>query len=228
MRKFLGTVSAAALIAMIGIWSQTALVTKAAGLVHDIGGLRTGERTATAKIADRFPDRAEMFQPFAYLPQRNIIDSKTMVVALGNGDRPLGNIASCGEQNWPFIATDCFVAAKDRPAPEANPTVTIEGRIGNTSEPVRAPITAVVRPSCKQDLAAASAIIERAMARSKVRDTRGGADVCDTYRRDFFELVKARGLMALCKTGAERSQDLGRIDVAVEDINGAIARSCRT
>ena len=44
----------------------------------------------------------------------------------------------------------------------------------------------------------------------------------------FFEVVKAREVTALCKTGTERAQDLGRIDAAVENINAAIAMSCGT
>jgi hypothetical protein len=39
-------------------------------------------------------------------------------------------------------------------------------------------------------------------------------------------MVQAREVTAMCKSGTERDQDLGRIDTAVENINGAIARGC--
>jgi hypothetical protein len=39
-------------------------------------------------------------------------------------------------------------------------------------------------------------------------------------------IVQARELAAKCKTGTERDQELGRIDLAVENVNGAIAQSC--
>ena len=64
------------------------------------------------------------------------------------------------------------------------------------------------------------------VAHVKVARANNSADTCAAYRRDFFDVVQAREVTALCKTGAEREQDLGRIDLAVEDINGAIAKSC--
>ena len=89
------------------------------------------------------------------------------------------------------------------------------------------PLPAGAAPaSCGQNLAAATARLEQALAHVKNSRTQNGTEVCATYRRDFFEMVRAREVTALCKTGAERAQDLGRIDLAVEDINGAIAQSC--
>jgi hypothetical protein len=70
--------------------------------------------------------------------------------------------------------------------------------------------------------------VERVLARIKDTRTRQGTDACATYRNDFFAVVQAREVTALCKTGAERERDLSRIDGAVEDINGAIAVTCGT
>jgi hypothetical protein len=42
----------------------------------------------------------------------------------------------------------------------------------------------------------------------------------------LLEVVKARAVTALCKTGAERERDLGRLDADVEHINEAIASRC--
>jgi hypothetical protein len=38
--------------------------------------------------------------------------------------------------------------------------------------------------------------------------------------------VKARAVTAQCKSGSERERDLGKLDGAVEDINGLIAARC--
>jgi hypothetical protein len=80
--------------------------------------------------------------------------------------------------------------------------------------------------SCPQTLAAASARMERAIAAVKGGRTNESAETCAAYRRNFFDVVQAREVTALCKTGADRAQDLGRIDVALENMNGTIAKSC--
>jgi len=40
------------------------------------------------------------------------------------------------------------------------------------------------------------------------------------------ETVRARAVIAACRTGKDRDQEVGRLDGRVEDINGAIARAC--
>jgi hypothetical protein len=242
MGKWTGTVSAVALLAAIGIWSTSTLVTKAA----------INEQAATA--ANSFPTTAAEF-----IREPDGVERKLMNA--GKADR-LVSIADCGKREWPFLALDCF-AATPKPVQPAEPTVTVERRTGsNSSELVRSPASAtpasvkmaaaasvaaptmtapsamaapsvtvaasamVAAPACKQNLAAATARVERARAYTKGTPANGGADACAGYRRDFFEMVKAREVTAMCKTGAERDRDLGTIDLAVESINGAIAQSC--
>ncbi len=62
----------------------------------------------------------------------------------------------------------------------------------------------------------------------QVQKTSGsrGEDSCMAYRRHFVDIVKARAAAAMCKTGPEREQDLGRLDDAVERINAGIAERC--
>jgi len=93
--------------------------------------------------------------------------------------------------------------------------------------PVRPSVT-VAPPSCAQTLPSANARVERVLARIKDARTRQGSDACAAYRSDFFEIVQAREVAALCRSGADRDRDLRRIDGAVEDINGAIAQTCGT
>jgi hypothetical protein len=236
MSKLTGMVSALALLAAVGIWSTSTLVTKAA-----VGEQTTAATNGLAATADfiREPDSRE-------LP----------LIGAGKGDR-LASIADCGKREWPFLTLDCFAAPK--PAQPAAPTVTVERRTGpNSSELVRTPASgapaakaatpitatasvaaaaatpipaaaasAVSSAACKQNLPAATARVERARAYVKGTPGTGGADTCAGYRRDFFEMVKAREVTAMCKTGAERDRDLGTIDLAVENINGAIAQGCR-
>jgi hypothetical protein len=86
------------------------------------------------------------------------------------------------------------------------------------------PAAASTADICKQSLAAASASMDAARVRAK--SAAAGEEFCAAYRRHFLEVVKARAVAAQCKTGSERDQDLGRLDGAVEDINGVIAARC--
>jgi hypothetical protein len=86
------------------------------------------------------------------------------------------------------------------------------------------PAHAGVSDICKQNLAVASASMEATRARLKT--ARAGEESCNAYRRHFLEVVKARAVTAQCKNGSEREQDLGKLDGAVEDINGMIAARC--
>jgi len=77
-------------------------------------------------------------------------------------------------------------------------------------------------PTCKRELGAVSASITEALTRLKT----GAPESCAAYRQKFIVAVRARAVIATCKTGADREQDIGRLDGAVEDINSAIAANC--
>lgn len=81
-------------------------------------------------------------------------------------------------------------------------------------------------PGCDRNLANATASVAAMQARIKNLSTTGGAEICTATRLYFLEVVKARAVTALCKTGAERERDLGRFDADVEHINEAIAARC--
>jgi hypothetical protein len=80
-------------------------------------------------------------------------------------------------------------------------------------------------PRCKRELAGVSATVDEA-ARLKPASVRSGEIACTTYRTQFLNLVKARAVVAACKTGADRDQEVGRLDGSVEDINTIIAQRC--
>ncbi len=79
---------------------------------------------------------------------------------------------------------------------------------------------------CERNLADLSASVAAMQTRIKSLGAGGGPDACSATRLYFLELVKARALTAVCKTGAERERDLGRFDSDVEHTNEAIAARC--
>lgn len=81
-------------------------------------------------------------------------------------------------------------------------------------------------PLCKAELAASFASLGQSSARVQRAGSARSDEACVAYRSYFLEVVKARTLAAQCKTGPEREQDLGRLDVSVEQANNGIAERC--
>ena len=79
---------------------------------------------------------------------------------------------------------------------------------------------------CDRNLANASASVAAMQARVKSLSRVDASEVCTATRLYFLEIVKARAMTAVCKTGSERERDLGRLDVDVEQANEAIAARC--
>jgi hypothetical protein len=78
-------------------------------------------------------------------------------------------------------------------------------------------------PSCKRELAALS---QNLGAPQQMKATAPSTASCTAYRTQFLETVRARAVVAACRTGKDREQEVGRLDGRVEDINGAIAQAC--
>jgi hypothetical protein len=81
-------------------------------------------------------------------------------------------------------------------------------------------------PTCKRELDAVSASVTEVLTRLKSGPKTVAPEQCAAYRRQFIGVVRARAVIATCKTGADREQDIGRLDGAVENINSAIAANC--
>jgi len=81
-------------------------------------------------------------------------------------------------------------------------------------------------PGCERNLESASASVEAMQARMRGLNNVERSEVCKVARLYFFEIVKARAVTALCKSGSERERDLGRFDSDVEHANEAIAARC--
>jgi Sigma-70 factor, region 1.2 len=72
----------------------------------------------------------------------------------------------------------------------------------------------------------ASASVAAMQARIKSLSGVDRSEICTATRLYFLEVVKARAVAALCKSGTERERDLGRFDVDVAHANEAIAARC--
>jgi hypothetical protein len=82
------------------------------------------------------------------------------------------------------------------------------------------------QPGCEHHLAEAVTNMAAQQARVKQIGAAHGTEACSATRLYFLEVVKARAVTALCKSGPERDRDLGRLDADVESINKNIAASC--
>ena len=81
-------------------------------------------------------------------------------------------------------------------------------------------------PGCDHNLAQATSSVAAMQAKFKDTAAKEGPDTCTATRLYFLEVVKARAVTALCKSGPERERELGRLDADVEHINEAIAARC--
>lgn len=81
-------------------------------------------------------------------------------------------------------------------------------------------------PGCDRNLADTTANVAAMQARVKKLGMTVGLETCSVTQLYFLEVVKARAMTALCKSGTERERELGRMDPDVEHINGAIAARC--
>ena len=81
-------------------------------------------------------------------------------------------------------------------------------------------------PGCNRNLELAGASVAAMQARVKASASTDSSEVCKATRLYFLEMVKARAVTALCRSGPERDRDLGRLDADVAHINDAIAARC--
>ena len=81
-------------------------------------------------------------------------------------------------------------------------------------------------PGCDRNLADATTSVAAMQSRIKKLGATTGPETCSVTQLYFLEIVKARAVAALCKSGPERERELGRLDADVEHINGAIAARC--
>jgi hypothetical protein len=88
------------------------------------------------------------------------------------------------------------------------------------------PAAPLEQPGCERTIANANSSVAALQARVKSIGASRGPEICNVTRLYFLEVVKARAVIALCKTGPDRDRELGRLDADVEHINEAIAARC--
>jgi len=81
-------------------------------------------------------------------------------------------------------------------------------------------------PGCDRNLADASASVAVMQARIKSLSGADKSEMCAATRIYFLEVLKARAVTALCKSGTEHERDLGRLDADTAHTNDAIAARC--
>ncbi len=74
-------------------------------------------------------------------------------------------------------------------------------------------------PTCKRALASVTSA-----SATPVKASSEGA--CSMHRQSLLETVRTRAIIAACKNGQEREQDVARLDGTIESINVAVATSC--
>jgi hypothetical protein len=79
---------------------------------------------------------------------------------------------------------------------------------------------------CDRNLADASASVAAMQARIKSLSSVDKSEMCTATRFYFLEVVKARAVSALCKSGGERERELSRLDDNISHINDDIAARC--
>ena len=72
-------------------------------------------------------------------------------------------------------------------------------------------------PTCKRALATLSTSAAKP----------SGEALCSIHRQTLLDTVRTRAVIAACKNGQEREQDVARLDGAIETINVAVANTCR-
>jgi len=93
-------------------------------------------------------------------------------------------------------------------------------------QPAPAGAGSVDSPACRRDLTAIPAGLTETTARQKGLAKTRSDEKCAAYRQQFLVAVRARAVVANCKTGPDRDAEVDRLDGTIEDINGAIAESC--
>ena len=83
------------------------------------------------------------------------------------------------------------------------------------ASPVQASV--IDTPTCKRALASLPISTAKHSA----------AAVCSVHQQSLLETVRTRAVIAACKNGQEREQDVARLDGAIETINVAVADTCR-
>lgn len=81
-------------------------------------------------------------------------------------------------------------------------------------------------PQCRADLTRAEALISEIASRDRAGPIRDPAERCRILRLNLSQMRIARDAMQRCMRGHAQRENVGQMDVSMEDIAAVIARRC--
>ena len=112
------------------------------------------------------------------------------------------------------------------PLMHATRATIIAGAFAALFSPVPAQADIVNTPECQRDLATASRLIDAIAAREKQFVKNDLHRNCALLRQNLADLTNARGPMDRCITGHDHGENIGQIDVSIEDVRAVLADKC--
>lgn len=92
--------------------------------------------------------------------------------------------------------------------------------------PVVAAAGIVDTPECRRDLGMAHERIHAVRLRENSVQAGDYVGLCRVLRQNLQDMTRARDPMARCMTGHERGENVGQMDVSMEDIRVVIGKHC--
>ena len=81
-------------------------------------------------------------------------------------------------------------------------------------------------PDCRRDLATAHQRIHAVRLRENTVQQGDDVGLCRVLRQNLQDMTQARDPMARCMTGHERGENVGQMDVSIQDIRFVISKHC--
>jgi len=92
--------------------------------------------------------------------------------------------------------------------------------------PASAPAGTIESSACRIELATTWANMKEMVLRLRAAARAGAGERCAEYRHHVQVVMRARDVLARCRTGRDRDGDLAQMDGALDDVTGAIGREC--
>jgi hypothetical protein len=82
-------------------------------------------------------------------------------------------------------------------------------------------------PGCRERVARAWQLVDVIVAREKQVRKGDMVAACRVLRSNLRDMAQARADMDACMTGHDRGENVGQMDVSMEDIRAVLAAKCR-
>jgi len=81
-------------------------------------------------------------------------------------------------------------------------------------------------PDCRRDLAVTGRLVSAIAGRENSVKPPDIAGLCCLSRRNLFDMMKPRDAIDRCLTGHEHGENVGQMDVSIQDIRYVLAAKC--